>query len=204
MSWDPRLLHEVAQIGSKFQFFSVGGNLRHLVGNAHETVDVKYSIEITFDEDFPSTPPQLIFSQAITDLMGPILQLGTLANWSATSAVVGIIEEVQNQIQVALGEEISDATQTPALKTVPAKTPRTILCKFRLMGAPVTVAIKIIEVDPTKTCADVKKIVLKEYKLNPNSPFQLIYKGKMVPDNMSFAKIGVKSNDVISIMTKDV
>ena len=73
--------------------------------------------------------------------------------------------------------------------------------RFRLTGVPPDQAIKLIECDPNQSVAEIKKSVQREYKLNPILAIQFIYKGKVLPDNIKFAKIGVHpKKDVITVM----
>ena len=73
--------------------------------------------------------------------------------------------------------------------------------RFRLTGVPPDQAIKMIEVDPNHTIAEVKKNVQKEFKLNPILSIQFIYRGKVLPDNIKFAKIGIHpKKDVVTVM----
>ena len=73
--------------------------------------------------------------------------------------------------------------------------------RFRLTGVPPDQAIKLIEIDPNQSIAEIKKIVQKEYKLNPILAIQFIFKGKVLPDNEKFNKMAVNSKtDVVTIM----
>ncbi len=73
--------------------------------------------------------------------------------------------------------------------------------RFRLTGVPPDQAIKLIECDPNFNVAEIKKSVQKEYKLNPILAIAFIYKGKVLPDNIKFAKIGVHpKKDIITVM----
>jgi hypothetical protein len=73
--------------------------------------------------------------------------------------------------------------------------------RFRLTGVPPDQAIKMISVDPNLTVAEIKKVVQKEYKLNPILQIQFIFKGKVLPDNLKFSKIGIHpKKDVITVM----
>jgi len=73
--------------------------------------------------------------------------------------------------------------------------------RFRLTGVPPDQAIKLIEVDPNQSIAEIKKSVQREYKLNPILAIQFIFKGKVLPDNLKFAKIGIHpKKDVITVM----
>ena len=60
--------------------------------------------------------------------------------------------------------------------------------RFRLTGVPPDQAIKLIECDPNQSVAEIKKSVQREYKLNPILAIQFIYKGKVLPDNIKFAR----------------
>ncbi|GAB4317182.1 MAG: hypothetical protein Kow0069_19780 [Promethearchaeota archaeon] len=73
--------------------------------------------------------------------------------------------------------------------------------RFRLTGMPPDRAIKLIEVDPNQSVAEIKKLVQREYKINPLLAIQFIHKGKVLPDNLKFAKVGVHpKKDVITAM----
>ena len=73
--------------------------------------------------------------------------------------------------------------------------------KFRLTGVPPDQAIKMIELDPDKPVGEIKKSVQQEYKLNPILAIQFIYKGKVLPDNIKFNKVGIHpKKDIITVM----
>jgi hypothetical protein len=73
--------------------------------------------------------------------------------------------------------------------------------RFRLTGVPPDQAIKNIELDPSDSIYQAKKTVQREYKLNPILAIQFIFKGKDLPDKISFSKIGVHPDkDVITVM----
>ena len=73
--------------------------------------------------------------------------------------------------------------------------------RFRLTGVPPDQAIKLIELDPNHSVADLKRSVQKEYKLNPILAIQFIFKGKVLPDKLTFSKVGVHpKKDVITVM----
>jgi len=72
--------------------------------------------------------------------------------------------------------------------------------RFRLTGVPPDQSIKLIEVDPANTVGEIKKDVQKAYKLNPILAIQFIFKGKVLPDTIKFAKIGITKNDVVTVM----
>ena len=72
--------------------------------------------------------------------------------------------------------------------------------RFRLTGVPPDQAIKLIEVDPNQSIAEIKKTVQREYKLNPILAIQFIFKGKVLPDQLKFAKVGIHpKKDVIKL-----
>ncbi len=84
------------------------------------------------------------------------------------------------------------------------KTKKTNLIKYRfkLTGVPPDQAIKLVELDPNNSIAKIKKIVQKEYKLNPILSIQFIFKGKVLPDQLKFAKIGIyPKKDEICVMS---
>jgi hypothetical protein len=73
--------------------------------------------------------------------------------------------------------------------------------RFRLTGVPPEQAIKQVEVDPSQKIADIKKTVQQEYKLNPVLAIQFIFKGKVLPDDLKFSKVGIHpKKDVITVM----
>ncbi|MHA1775522.1 MAG: hypothetical protein DRO88_03020 [Promethearchaeia archaeon] len=73
--------------------------------------------------------------------------------------------------------------------------------RFRLTGVPPDQAIKLIEVDQSKTVGEIKKVVQKEYKLNPILAIQFIFKGKVLADDIKFSKIGLNPKaDIITVM----
>ena len=73
--------------------------------------------------------------------------------------------------------------------------------RFRLTGVPPDQAIKLIELDPNSSIAEIKKTVQREYKLNPILAIQFIFKGKVLPDQLKFSKIGIHpKKDVITVM----
>ena len=73
--------------------------------------------------------------------------------------------------------------------------------RFRLTGVPPDQAIKMIDVDPNLSVAEIKKTVQKSYRLNPILSIQFIFKGKVLPDNIKFVKLGIHpKKDVITVM----
>ncbi|MFX1446009.1 MAG: ubiquitin-conjugating enzyme E2 variant, partial [Promethearchaeota archaeon] len=96
-----RILMEAQKIASKFSFWMVSGNIAHLYGYVFETPDKKYELEIKFDENFPTSPPQFIFHSAIKNILNDF-QLRKLSIWTPESAVVDIIKELNVKIQEKL------------------------------------------------------------------------------------------------------
>ncbi|MBD3213555.1 MAG: hypothetical protein GF311_13185 [Candidatus Lokiarchaeota archaeon] len=74
--------------------------------------------------------------------------------------------------------------------------------RTRLTGAPPTHAFKALNLEvPNLSVAEFKGAIQKEYKLNPILGIQLIFKGKVLPDNLKISKIGIHpTKDVITIM----
>ncbi len=120
-----RLLREAQKIGAKFQFFSVGGNMAHLLGYVHEAAGVKYQVEIKYDDNFPTTPPQLIFSRPILNLLGSEISLSNLESWTEDSEVVAIIEELRDKVleTIQQGATAAPATKMPTPKPAQARPP---------------------------------------------------------------------------------
>ncbi len=96
-----RILKEAQKIAKKFSFWMVSGEIAHLYGYVYETPEKKYELEIKFDENFPSTPPNLIYHSVIKDLLGDF-QLNSLINWTPTSNVVDIVYELKEIIEKTL------------------------------------------------------------------------------------------------------
>ncbi|MFX1446697.1 MAG: ubiquitin-conjugating enzyme E2 variant [Promethearchaeota archaeon] len=96
-----RILMEAQKIAAKFSFWMVSGNIEHLFGSVYETPERKYELEIKFDEDFPYTPPNLIYHKEIKELMGDI-HLEAEKNWSENASVLEMLQELKTKIQQAL------------------------------------------------------------------------------------------------------
>lgn len=96
-----RILKEAQKIAKKFSFWMVSGEIAHLYGYVYETSEKKYELEIKFDENFPRTPPNLIYHAVIKDLLGDF-QLNSLINWTPTSNVVDIVYELKEVIEKTL------------------------------------------------------------------------------------------------------
>ncbi len=64
--------------------------------------------------------------------------------------------------------------------------------------------ISEINIDLDKEVLELKKIILKKYKLDdfPNF-FKIIYKNKEIPDNKTLKEAQVKENSVLYIVCKD-
>ena len=74
--------------------------------------------------------------------------------------------------------------------------------RFRLTGAPPDQAIKSIQINPDQSIAAIKKKVQREYKLNTILAIQFIFKGKILPENLKFGKIGIcPKKDIIIVMS---
>ena len=96
-----RILKEAQRIAKEFSFWMVSGNISHLYGYVYETPEKKYELEIKFDENFPNSPPQMIYHNEIQELLGNF-QLNNLINWTPESTVVNIIYELKTKIEDAL------------------------------------------------------------------------------------------------------
>ena len=71
----------------------------------------------------------------------------------------------------------------------------------RGQGAVRPAEIVPLGVDVNQNVADAKKQVRKAYKLNPILTIQFIHKGKVLPDNVRFASLGIfPKKDVITVM----
>ena len=96
-----RILKEAQKIAKKFSFWMVSGQISHLYGYVYEAQDKKYELEIKFDDEFPNSPPQMIYHNEITKLLGNF-QLNSLIKWTLNSTVVDIVEELKSKIESAL------------------------------------------------------------------------------------------------------
>ena len=96
-----RILKEAQKIAAKFSFWMVSGNIEHLFGYVYETSEAKYELEIKFTEDFPDTPPDLIYHKEIKELLGDI-HLEAENDWSENSSVLEILQELKMKILQAL------------------------------------------------------------------------------------------------------
>ncbi len=73
--------------------------------------------------------------------------------------------------------------------------------RTRLTGVPSAQAYKLIELDPNSSISDLKKHIQREYKINPILGIQLIFKGRVLPDQLKFAKLGINlKKDIITVM----
>ncbi len=74
--------------------------------------------------------------------------------------------------------------------------------KFRLTGVPPNQAIQLVNVDPNSSIAELKNFLIRAFRLNPILTIQLIFKGKILPDNIRLRKVGFHPNkDVITVMS---
>jgi ubiquitin-protein ligase len=96
-----RILKEAQRIAKEFSFWMVSGNIAHLYGHVYKTPEVKYELEIKFEDDFPNTPPQMIYHDEIKKLLGRF-KLNNLTNWTPESTVVKIIHELKEKIEETL------------------------------------------------------------------------------------------------------
>jgi len=75
--------------------------------------------------------------------------------------------------------------------------------RFRVTGVPPDQAIKTIKVGSYQTIADIKKIVQREYRLNPILEIQIIFKSKVLPDSLKLSKIEIHpKKDLLCVMSK--
>jgi ubiquitin-protein ligase len=113
-----RITLEAQQIAAKYKFFMVKGQINHLYGYIYESPDgkTKYAIDIIFDDNFPTEPPQISFRQEIPNMPAEI-QLETLNNWNPNSKVVNVIDELSLIVKDAVGviEPKKDHEQIPKL-----------------------------------------------------------------------------------------
>ena len=105
-----RVLKEAQKIASNFSFWMVSGNITHLYGYAYETPEIKYELEIKFDETFPNTPPQFVYRDAIKKLLGNF-KLDKLLIWTPDSSVVDIVNELKVKIQETLNKPFDNSEQ---------------------------------------------------------------------------------------------
>ncbi len=82
------------------------------------------------------------------------------------------------------------------------KIKNSIRYRFRLTGVPPNQAIKIIKLDPNQTITKIKKIIQREYKLNPILAIQFIFKYKVLSGSLKLREIGFHpKNDLICVMS---
>ena len=73
--------------------------------------------------------------------------------------------------------------------------------RFKLVGVLPDQAIKLITINIEQGVEDIKKTIKRVYKLNPIFVIQLIFKGKLLPENINLRKIGIHpEKDTITIM----
>ncbi|MFX1498813.1 MAG: hypothetical protein ACFFBH_14915 [Promethearchaeota archaeon] len=102
-----RVLQEAQSIASDFRFWMVSGDISHLFGYVLETPDKKYELEIKFDDQFPESPPELIYYKEIKNLLGSF-ELHTLNVWTPGSKVTNVLKELKSKIENALSIEQVD------------------------------------------------------------------------------------------------
>ncbi|MFX1449507.1 MAG: hypothetical protein ACFFCM_01610 [Promethearchaeota archaeon] len=77
--------------------------------------------------------------------------------------------------------------------------------RFRLLGVPPDQAVKTADIDVNQNITEAKKVVRNLYKLNPILTLQFIHKGKVLPNNVRFASLGLlPKKDVITVMASQV
>ena len=77
--------------------------------------------------------------------------------------------------------------------------------RFRLLGVPPDQAVKTADIDVNQDITEAKKVVRNLYKLNPILTLQFIHKGKVLPNNVRFASLGlIPKKDVITVMASQV
>ena len=70
-----------------------------------------------------------------------------------------------------------------------------------VVGVPPDQAIKLITINIEQGVEDIKKTIKRVYKLNPIFAIQLIFKGKLLPENKNLRKIVIHpEKDTITIM----
>lgn len=80
---------------------------------------------------------------------------------------------------------------------------------FRLMGLPPAQGTKQIKIPTNASCADAKKIVRKEYRINEALVIQLVYKGHPISDADKFSQFVEKlrydpKKDSVTVITQQV
>jgi len=77
--------------------------------------------------------------------------------------------------------------------------------RFRLLGVPPDQAVKTGDIDVNQDVTEAKKVVRNLYKLNPILTLQFIHKGKVLPNNVRVASLGlIPKKDVITVMASQV
>ncbi len=72
---------------------------------------------------------------------------------------------------------------------------------FRMLGLPHEQAFKTITISPNQTVEEIKRIILKEFQLNPLIDIQLLFRGKVLSElnNINDFKISPEE-DTITVM----
>jgi ubiquitin-protein ligase len=114
-----RILKEAQQIAKEYSFWMVSGNISHLYGYVCEIAEKKYDLEIKFDDNFPESPPQMIYHNEIRDLLGDF-KLLNLSNWKPDSLVVNVVEELKNKIIKEIEQQKDKSKLTMDLNEKPS------------------------------------------------------------------------------------
>lgn len=74
--------------------------------------------------------------------------------------------------------------------------------KFRLVGVPPNQTFQLVDTNLYSSIADLKKTLIRSYKLNPIIAIQFIYKGKVLLGNLKCSMFGGvhTKRDVITVM----
>jgi len=110
-----RILKEAQKIATKFSFWMVSGNIEHLFGYVYESSEGKYELEIKFDDDFPYSPPSLIYHKEIMELLGDI-RLEAEKNWSENSSALEMLQELKTKIKHSLS--IPEEEEVPPISPI--------------------------------------------------------------------------------------
>ncbi|TXT54296.1 MAG: hypothetical protein BAJALOKI1v1_2190001 [Promethearchaeota archaeon] len=73
---------------------------------------------------------------------------------------------------------------------------------FRKSFDPPDIAIKEIQIDPTLTVKDIKKIVHEKYDIHPILGIHFVLNGKYIPNHVRFSELRIRSGkDIITVIT---
>ncbi len=78
---------------------------------------------------------------------------------------------------------------------------------FRMMGLPPKQGTRKLTIPAKASCADSKKLVRREYKINPALVIQLVFKGQPIKDKENFARFLMKmkydpKKDTITVISQ--